>query len=480
MPQKVKTVDRRSARNQGSRPTHVLQRTTFSTSRTMDFFSEKELVTQTGHARSEWPLVFLKECIDNSLDACDEANIVPVIAVRCDAGGIEVSDNGPGLPEATLERQKDFTVRASNREAYQAPDRGAQGNAIKTLLPMPSIIDSAGGRLVIEAHGKRHSIRCRADHVSQRPMIHDDATPTTTDGTRVRMEWSATTVQDAAVWPFGNRWISNSPQATRLVHDLVLGFALFNPHATISLDWFGDQTTFAATDTTFSKWRPCQPTSAHWYDVEQLERLVGAYITHDRDTENDRLVSDFLSEFDGFAGSAKRTAVLTAAGLKRSKLSELIAGGDFNHEAIERLLKAMQTNAKPVSSRRLGVIGENHLRERFVEIGCDPASVTYRKSLASEGKPYVVEVVFGQFIDQQTPHHLFTGANWSAAIKNAFRSFGATGQGLEGLLVQQEVWVDQPVAIAVHLAAPHVRYTDRGKTSIVVDDVNETEDSNDE
>jgi DNA topoisomerase VI subunit B len=446
----------------------------------MDFFSEKELVTQTGHARSEWPLVFLKECIDNSLDACDEANIVPVITVKCDAGGIEVSDNGPGLPEETLERQKDFTVRASNREAYQAPDRGAQGNAIKTLLPMPSIIDPAGGKLVIEAHGKRHSIRCRADHVTQRPMVDDEATTATTTGTRVRMEWSPQTTEDAAVWPFDRKWASNSPQATRLVHDLVLGFTLFNPHATVSLDWFGDQTTFAATDAAFSKWRPCQPTSAHWYDTAQLERLVGAYITHDRDTGNDRLVSDFLSEFDGFAGSAKRTAVLTAAGLKRSKLSELVAGGDFNHKAVEELLQAMQANAKPVSSRRLGVIGEDHLRQRFVEIGCDPASITYRKSLAREGKPYVVEVVFGQFTDEQTPRHLFTGANWSAAIKNAFRSFGATGEGLEGLLVQQEVWGNQPVAMAVHLAAPHVRYTDRGKTSIVVDDVNETEDQDDE
>jgi DNA topoisomerase VI subunit B len=60
----------------------TLDRQTFVTSRQMDFFSEKELVTQTGHPRLEWPLVFLKETIDNSLDACDEKGIAPDIYIK--------------------------------------------------------------------------------------------------------------------------------------------------------------------------------------------------------------------------------------------------------------------------------------------------------------------------------------------------------------------------------------------------------------
>ena len=116
-----------------------LDRTTFRTSREMDFFSEKELVTQTGHEIEDWPLVFIKELIDNSLDACEKADIPPEISVKADAAGITVGDNGPGLPETTLKAALDFTVRASNREAYVAPDRGAQGNALKTILPMPRV-----------------------------------------------------------------------------------------------------------------------------------------------------------------------------------------------------------------------------------------------------------------------------------------------------------------------------------------------------
>ncbi len=71
-----------------------LQRTAFSTSRLLDFFSKKELVSQTGHQVGDWPLVILKELMDNALDACEEADPSPVIAVTVDKNGIEIEDNG--------------------------------------------------------------------------------------------------------------------------------------------------------------------------------------------------------------------------------------------------------------------------------------------------------------------------------------------------------------------------------------------------
>ena len=90
----------------------LLQRTTFRTSREMDFFSEKELVTQTGHEIEDWPLVFIKETIDNALDACEEADIPPEISVKADVTGITVKDNGTGLPEATALRRAPAVSRS--------------------------------------------------------------------------------------------------------------------------------------------------------------------------------------------------------------------------------------------------------------------------------------------------------------------------------------------------------------------------------
>lgn len=77
----------------------TLDRVTFRTSRLMDFCSEKELIAQTGHDTQDWPLVALKELMDNSLDPCEEGRVAPVINVTVNEHGITVQDNGPGLPK---------------------------------------------------------------------------------------------------------------------------------------------------------------------------------------------------------------------------------------------------------------------------------------------------------------------------------------------------------------------------------------------
>src|SRR5688572_23835002 len=83
----AKTCESSSTRKQALRSAPKLIRTTIRTSRTMDYFSEKELVTQTGHDVSEWSLVFVKEVVDNALDACEEASVAPIIDIKADSAG---------------------------------------------------------------------------------------------------------------------------------------------------------------------------------------------------------------------------------------------------------------------------------------------------------------------------------------------------------------------------------------------------------
>ena len=104
--------------------TTQLKRITLNTSRMLDFCSEKELTAQIGHPRHAWPLVVLKELVDNALDTCEEARAAPQVAVTVNATGITVEDNGPGIPESTIKSVLDFGIRLSSREAYVAPDRG--------------------------------------------------------------------------------------------------------------------------------------------------------------------------------------------------------------------------------------------------------------------------------------------------------------------------------------------------------------------
>jgi hypothetical protein len=465
-----------------------LNRTTFRTSREMDFFSEKELVAQTGHHRQDWPLVIVKELFDNCLDACEEADVPPVLDVAADATGITVRDNGPGLPEATLKGALDFTVRVSNREAYVSPTRGAQGNALKTLLAMPRVLDPDGGRLIVCARGRRHVITCGADPISQRAVIYDDVTDVSDfpGGTEVRVEWSPRADGDGEVlWPFGQVCPKDDPFPARF-SELVTGFAVFNPHLTIRLDWFGTKTVWDATDPAWRKWKPSRPTSPHWYQLPHLERLIGAYITHDRDAGKDsRLVSDFLAEFDGLTASAKRKKVLDETGLKRVRLEELVAGGRLDSGRTEALLASMRRHTRPVASRLLGVIGEDHLKARLLGMGVQPESFGYTKKLsdakskksadASDGKasledlPGVLECAFGWLGDEAPDERrIYAGANWSAALAHPFRQFGTTGEGLETVLSGQRATRNEPVVFVLHLAQPRVEYTDRGKSAVVV------------
>jgi len=160
---------------------HRLQRETFRTSRLLEFCSDGELIKQTGHQVDDWPLVIVKELVDNALDAAEEAGIAPVIAIdiSTETGEIVIADNGPGIPAETIDGILDFTVRVSSREAYVSPTRGAQGNALKTILAMAFVLDRTVGETVIEAHAIAHLIRFAVNPIRQEPRVTADRSSST-------------------------------------------------------------------------------------------------------------------------------------------------------------------------------------------------------------------------------------------------------------------------------------------------------------
>ena len=442
------------------RPAPTLQRVAFKTSRLAEFVGQRELTAQTGHHPQDWPLVILKELLDNALDECEEADIPPeiTVAVSTSRGEIAVSDNGRGLPAEALHDILDYSYRVSSREAYVSPTRGAQGNALKTLLAMPFAIHGKSGSTVVESQSERHIITFRVDQLRQEPVIDHQRIPLVPHkkGTSVCIGWPESAC-------------SILTDAKSRFFQIADDFGWLNPHLRIRVEWDGDvEVDREPSAPAWKKWRACDPTSAHWYDPARLERYIAAHVSRDQDHGRDRTIREFISELRGFSGSAKQKRVLDETGLTRAPLSSLFGlAGEAKRTDIERLRRALQAHSKPVND--LGLIGKDHLLACFTEAKVEPETFKYQKALGeTQGLPWVDETAFGR-CPSQAHRRINTGVNWSVALGNPFRSFDRYGgEGLESLLADQRAGSDEPIIFILHFACPRVGYTDRGKSAITL------------
>jgi DNA topoisomerase VI subunit B len=460
---------------------HKLTRVAFTVSRLMEFCSLRELQNQTGHGIEHWPLVVAKELTDNALDACEEAEVPPDIEVTVTPGSITVADNADGIAGETIASILDYSVRVSSREAYVSPTRGAQGNALKTILAMAYVLDreyagsdlnaEASGVTVIESRGLRHRIEFRVDHINSQPKITHSTTPCTRNvGTQITIEW-----------PASSEMLLQHPYAEQRFKFLIQSYAFFNPHLTLRGIWNGKQfINIKATNPSWQKWGPRDPTSPHWYDNSRLQRYLAAHVSRDRDLGQQRTVREFLAEFRGLSSTAVRRKILDEIGCSHMSLAEFFGVERVNRVGIAKLLAAMKRYSKPVNPKLLGIIGIDHLRQRVLAAGANAETFKYeqRRGLTNDGIPYLIEVVFAlhrRALEPgvpgvTAPRTFITGANWSVALDNPFRAFGSTGEGLEATLQKVRANASAPVICIAHLASAYIQYADRGKSSIILTD----------
>jgi hypothetical protein len=459
-----------------------LTRVAFTVSRLMEFCTKRELQNQTGHSVDDWPLVVLKELMDNALDACEEAEVSPVVSLSVKDGSITIHDNGGGIETSTIKSILDYTIRVSSREAYVSPTRGAQGNALKTILAMGYVLDrevfkegdnitEAVGVTIIETRGVKHRIEFRVDHVNTAPKITHSILPSSINtGTKITVKWPPK-------WEW--QWTVNRFKA------LAESYVWFNPHLTLRVTWHSEKfIDVVATNPAWKKWHPRNPTSAHWYDETRLQRYLAAHVARDRERGQHRTVREFITEFRGLSGTAIQRKVLNEVGCSHKSLAQFFGVERVNRNGIAKLLASMRNHTKPVAPQLLGIIGADHFKERFIAAGGNADTFKYqqRKGTTAEGIPYIVEFAFGLHQSGLTQgsavgRKFITGANWSVGINNPFRAFGSTGEGLENTLAKVRANASQPVVCALHLASAYVQYADRGKSSIILtDDARQSDD----
>ena len=435
----------------------VLERTTFSTSRLLEFFTRKELSMQIGDQVSWWPIALVKELIDNALDACETAGVLPEINVEVGPDRVRVQDNGPGLPIETLRKSLDYSTRTSDKLHYVSPTRGQLGNALKCVYAA-SYVANGSGQLDIVTPSYAYHVDVSLDRIAQEPKLElSEVADSVKTGTRVTIQWPeiARLLEGSEVRDFYN------PERPS-TYSLLANYAMFNPHATFTLN---DNRTWSRTSETCKKWLPSAPTSAHWYSSESLVNLVAAYITDERrNGRQAKTVREFVSEFRGLRGSAKQKTVLEIAGLSGLRLADMVHSDEVDAAVVERLLAAMQGSTKPVQPHALGVIGNEHLTARMVKDHCvDLDSIRYKKVAQSDGLPYVLEMAFGVYTEesQSCGREIITGLNWAPTLRIPVPEFAR-------LLGEMRVDRHDPVVVVMHIARPEFTFTTHGKGGISI------------
>ena len=337
--------------------------------------------------------------------------------------------------------------------------------------------------MVIHSHGVERRISFATDPIRQTPRPVIAKRPSVGSfGTRLTV-----------LWPNSPR--SNLEDAKRDFLQLADTFTWLNPHLSLSVTWDGE-VVFEAERTSldWTRWRPSAPTSAHWYNSETLQRLIGAEVAYAEDHGlSQRPVRDFIAEFRGLSSTAKTKAICDGLGLSRRSLADVVT----DPALVAGLLDAMKAGARPVKPKDLGIIGREHLLKRFIAAGAQEDSFDYQmNAFEHDGLPYVIEVAFAyapgladkaeaeeedlsgweaaeaeserEARGRDRVRRMVTGLNFSASVgANPFREL-RDRQGLDGLLSAQYAGPDEPVIVFVHLSTPRLQFLDKGKSSVAL------------
>ena len=427
-------------------------------SRALEYFTEKELTLQTGHAPDRWADVIVKELVDNALDACEEAGVPPDIGVVLNNDGIIVSDNGPGIPPDVLTAVLDFSVRVSSKDGYVSPSRGSQGNALKTVIAVPYVLsEQQQAEIHVRTRGRANQIRISVDRIAQEPRITRN----------ILVDRSAKRGTSIEVRLPESARLHEPLVASRLLQ-LIDAYAIFNPHAAFTGSINGSVTRFPRAVTNCSKWVMSAPTSPEWYTAAQLRHLMAAHIAGEARGQRPITVREFIAGFRGLSSTAKQKAILSALPIKGLYLRDFLRAGDLDAATVETLLQMMRAASAPMKPQALGCLGDTHLRSVLKARGCHEATSRYRRVAAVDdatNRPFVLEVAFAVH-EAERPRCLLTGLNWAPTLVDPFRELATYGVGLDALLHDLRAGVREPVTIVIHLACPHLSYTDRGKSGL--------------
>lgn len=428
------------------------------TQRNVEYFSRDGLRTLTGLDEVKWSHAIIKELLDNSLDALDKAFSDKVIkqkkiTVSIDDRRLVVADNAGGIPEDVLDDVFNFDVYTSSKRDYRTPTRGAQGNALKTVI---GICYLSGYDLFFVTDGKciRYLVnasKLRASILEFRKVVED-----TSQGNCLMIDGIDT----------------EDDLTSEYVWKLMRSYYLCNPDVRFELDggWM---------EPVQEPQHKTERTYIHWYGGRDFEELLQKVHTKDPN----RTVKDFSKTFSG------TQRVLSKLDFPYKKLSEFVD----KEEAIADLYEQLKELTKEPSSQILkrSLIG----KETFLAIYGNPEDYKYKRVFGtytvSGGKgryftiPFAIEGFLLTTANQYKPASVVSAVNnsvpyesvpfhfvWSVEflVRKFHRNYASGSVSLDSILAERGFMEAEGVELYLHVVSPYFQFRDKAKTQINADD----------
>ena len=413
----------------------------------------------------------VKEAVDNSLDACEEARILPDIKVKItkvdskkDILELQTEDNGPGIPQKSIEKVFGQLLFGSRFHAIRQ-SRGQQGIGI-TGVVMYSQLTTGKPTHVLSKIGNEPtavSVNIGLDTRKNKAVKSDQ--------TRIIWENDDLTLKEHGL-RVTTRMKGKYQRGRQSVYQYLRMTSIVNPHAEITfIDPDGERYHWPrVTERLPAKVDAIKP-HPHGIELGQLQRMC-------RESSDSRLTVFLRQNFSGVSMRAAKE-LCEAAELEVSTKPKSMKPDD-----VRALLEAFQ-GEREINGKAIKLLSPptnclSPIEEMLIKKGLSKTidskfvSTMTRAPTVSHGNPFQVEVglIFGEGMSADKHVEVLRFANrvplmyqqggclLTKAIESVdWRQYGLEQAGGKGV-------PKGPAAILVHLASTNVQFTSEAKEAL--------------
>lgn len=413
----------------------------------------------------------VKEAVDNSLDACEEARILPDIKVKItkvdskkDIIELQTEDNGPGIPQKSIEKVFGQLLFGSRFHAIRQ-SRGQQGIGITGVVMYSQLTTGKPTHVLSKVANDPTAVSVSIGLDTRKNKA------VKSDQTRIIWENDDLTLKEHGL-RVTTRMKGKYQRGRQSVYQYLRMTSIVNPHAEITFTDPDGETYHwpRVTERLPSKVDAIKP-HPHGIELGQLQRMC-------RESKDSRLTVFLRQNFSGVSMRAAKELC------EASELEVSTKPKSMKPDDVRALLEAFQgermIKGKPIKLLSPPTNCLSPIEEMLIKKGLSKTidskfvSTMTRAPTVSHGNPFQVEVglIFGEgmaadkhvevlrFANRVPLMYQQGGCLLTKAIESVdWRQYGLEQAGGKGV-------PKGPAAILVHLASTNVQFTSEAKEAL--------------